>query len=136
MKRRKGNSSIEGFTLIEILVAVAIMGISLVTIIGLQIKTIRLQQISNRTTTATLLAQGKMSETMMDISGTSPSLYFDEGDFEEDEEETYDDYRWEYTLSALPMADDLYRIDLMVYWDPEEKEGNSVTLTSFVMGGP
>ncbi len=134
MKRRKDNSSIGGCTVIEILVAVAIMGISLVTIIGLQIKTIRLQQISNRTTTATLLAQEKLSETMMEISGTSPSLYYDEGDFEENEEETYDDYRWEYTLSTLPMVDNLYRIDLMVYWDPEEKEGNSVTLTSFIVG--
>jgi prepilin-type N-terminal cleavage/methylation domain-containing protein len=41
-----------GFTLLEVIFAVAILGMSLVALLGLQIKTIRLQQISNRTTVA------------------------------------------------------------------------------------
>jgi Tfp pilus assembly protein PilV len=122
-----------GVTFIQILVAVAILGISLVTIIGLEIKTIRLQQVSNRTTVATLLAQEELTEKLQEIRAEkSPSLYSDEGEFEED----YSDYHWEYTLTSTP-AEDLYRIDLMVYWDSEDKEASSVTLTSFVFtGGP
>lgn len=117
-----------GFTFIEILVAVAILGISLVTLVGLEIKTIRLQQIANRTTVAALLAQKTLTDKIREISEeASPSLYFDEGDFEEE----YGDYHWEYTVTATP-ADTLYRIDLTVSWDPEDKEGSSVTLTSFI----
>jgi len=121
----------QGFTLIEVLFAVAIIGISMVTLVGLELKTIRLQQISNRITTAALLAEEKLTEKMAEISSTpSPSLYTDQGDFEEG----YEDYHWEYTLSTTP-ADTLYRIDLTVYWDPENKEENSVTLNSFVAVG-
>ena len=121
----------QGFTLIEVLFAVAIIGISMVTLVGLELKTIRLQQISNRITTASLLAEEKLTEVMTEISGTtSPSLYTDQGDFEEDE-----DYHWEYALVTVPVADNLYRIDLTVYWDPENKEENSVTLNSFIATG-
>jgi len=121
----------QGFTLIEVLFAVAIIGISMVTLVGLEMKTIRLQQISNRITTASLLAEEKLTEVMTEISGTtSPSLYTDQGDFEEDE-----DYPWEYALVTVPVADNLYRIDLTVYWDPENKEENSVTLNSFIATG-
>jgi prepilin-type N-terminal cleavage/methylation domain-containing protein len=122
-----------GFTLLEILAAVAILGISLVTIIGLQVKTIRLQQVSNRTTIATLLAQEMITEKLTELETyTSPPFYFEEGEFEDEE---YESYGWEYTISTLPFADDLYMLDLIVYWNPEEKETQSVTLTTFIAMG-
>ncbi|MEK6776545.1 MAG: type II secretion system protein [bacterium] len=126
-------TSVQGFTLLEVLFAVAIIGISMVTLVGLEFKTIRLQQISNRITVAALLAEEKLNEKMAEISATpSPSLYNDEGDFEDDDE----DFHWEYSLATTPAAT-LYRIDLTVYWDPENKEESSVTLSSFVAaGGP
>ncbi len=128
LKFPRNFKSSQGFTLLEVLAAVAILGISLVTIIGLQINTIRLQKVANRTTVATLLAQEKMNELLTEISREeSPSLYFDEGDFEEG----FEIYHWEYTLATTP-ADTLYRIDLLVYWDPEDKESNSITLNTFV----
>lgn len=131
MPKNTDRKNPQGFTFIEILVAVAILGIALVTIVGLEIKTIRLQQISDRTTVATLLAQEKLTDKMIEISSNpSPSLYFEEGDFEED----YEDYHWEYTLSTT-QADDLYRIDFVTYWGDEDKETNSVTLTSFIYVG-
>ena len=119
----------KGFTLMEVIFAVAIMGISLITLLGLQIKTIRLQQVSNRTEEATLLAQEKITRKMLEIT-SNPSLaqYFEEGDFEEEE---FESYHWEYTLSTTEV-DSLFRIDLMVSWNPEDKENNSVTLSSFV----
>jgi len=119
----------KGFTLMEVIFAVAIMGISLVTLLGLQIKTIRLQQVSNRIEEATLLAQEMITRKMLEIT-SNPSLaqYFEEGDFEEEE---FESYHWEYTLSTTE-ADSLFRIDLTVSWNPEDKETNSVTLSSFV----
>jgi general secretion pathway protein I len=117
-----------GFTLIEIIFAVAIVGIALIPLIGLQIKTIHLQQVTDRIEEATLLAQEKMTEKMLEItSNPSVSQYYDEGDFEED----FDTYHWEYTLSTTD-ADSLLRIDLTVFWNQEDKKNHSITLSSFV----
>jgi len=119
----------KGFTLMEVIFAVAIMGIALVTLLNLQVKTIRLQQVTNRTEEATLLAQEMMTRKMLEIAG-SPTIpqYFDEGDFED---EKFASYHWEYTLTTTD-ADSLLRIDLTVSWNPENKENNSVTLAGFV----
>jgi len=123
------NEGHQGFTLMEVIFAVAILGISMVTLLGLEIKTIRLQQLSERTTVSTLLAKEKMIEKMAEIQEqSSPSLYFDEGEFEADE---YKNYGWEYRLSTTE-ADTLYRIDLKVYWDPDDRETSGVNLSSFV----
>jgi len=122
------NRTDRGFTLLEVIFAVAILGIGLVTILGLEIKTIGLQRSSNRMIQATLLAQAKLTEKIMEISEqTSPTLYYEEGDFDQGPE----GYHWEYTLSTTE-ADTLYRIDLMVTWDPEDKKNHSVRLESFV----
>ncbi len=121
-----------GFTLLEVIFAVAILGMSLVTILGLQIKTIRLQQISNRTTVATLLAQEKMTEKMIEIGESeSPPFYSESGEFED---EAYNQYGWEYTVTATEAAT-LYRIDLTVFWDDGNKPAHGVTLSSFVSTG-
>ncbi len=125
----KPNDGDQGFTLMEVIFAVAILGISMVTLLGLEIKTIRLQQLAERTTVSTLLAKEKMIEKMDEIAEqSSPSLYFDEGEFEADE---YKNYGWEYRLSTTE-ADTLYRIDLKVYWDPDDRETSAVNLSSFV----
>ncbi len=121
-----------GFTLLEVIFAVAILGMSLVTILGLQIKTIRLQQVSNRTTVATLLAQEKITEKMIEIGASeSPPFYSESGEFED---EGYERYGWEYTVTATE-ADTLYRIDLTVFWDEENKTADGVTISSFVSTG-
>ncbi len=121
-----------GFTLLEVIVAVAILGMSLVTLLGLQIKTIRLQQISNRTTVATLLAQEKITEKMIEIGESeSPPFYSESGEFED---ETFEQYGWEYTVTATE-AVTLFRIDLTVFWDEKDKTAQGVTLSSFVSTG-
>ena len=126
--QRLRDEAIRGFTLLEVLAAVAILGVSLVAVIALHVRTIRAQQIADRTTTATLLASETLQQTIAEIKEQgSPSLSYDEGDYGEG----YEAYHWEYTLSTTP-AQDLYRIDLTTYWDADHKETSSVTLTSFV----
>ena len=117
-----------GFTLLEVLAAVAVLGISLVALLGLHVKTIRAQQVAARTTTATLLASRTLQQKIAEIKEQgSPSLSYDEGDYGEG----YEEYHWEYTLAPTP-AEDLYRIDLTTFWDADHKESSGVTLTSFV----
>ena len=58
LKSRHNN----GFTLLEVMIALAIVGIVLVTLIGLETRTIQLAERQERVTQATLLAQEKMTE--------------------------------------------------------------------------
>jgi general secretion pathway protein I len=87
-----------GFTLLEVLVAVAIVAIALVTFMGLHLRsldaTIRAQDL----TTAVLLAQGKMA-----TMGEFPDTGEEQGKFEGPELERF---QWatavtEHTLDAL-----------------------------------
>jgi general secretion pathway protein I len=103
-----------GFTLLEVLVAVAIVGIALVAFLRLHLlsldATIRAQDL----TTAVLLAQGRLA-----TMGASPEPGEEEGKFEGPELERF---RWatavtEHTLEVgggQPVQ--LQRVQVTVYW--------------------
>src|SRR5215510_8487680 len=97
--KHQADTSAPGFTLLEVLVAVAIVAIALVTFMGLHLRsldaTIRAQDL----TTAVLLAQAKMAS-----MGEFPETGEEQGKFEGPELERF---RWataviERTLDALP----------------------------------
>jgi general secretion pathway protein I len=104
-----------GFTLLEVLVAVAIVGIALVAFLRLHLlsldATIRAQDL----TTAVLLAQGRLA-----TMGAAPEPGEEEGKFEGPELERF---RWvsavtEHTLelgSTQPPVQ-LRRVQVTVYW--------------------
>ena len=106
-----------GFTLLEVLVAVAIVAIALVTFMGLHLRsldaTIRAQDL----TTAVLLAQAKMA-----TMGEFPDTGEEQGKFEGPELERF---QWatavtEHTLDALPnsggQAVTVRRLEVTVFW--------------------
>jgi general secretion pathway protein I len=106
-----------GFTLLEVLVAVAIVAIALVTFMGLHLRsldaTIRAQDLS----TAVLLAQAKMA-----TMGEFPDTGEEQGKFEGPELERF---QWatavtEHTLDALPdsggQAVTVRRLEVTVFW--------------------
>src|ERR1044071_2143874 len=104
-----------GFTLLEVLVAVAIVAIALVTFMGLHLRsldaTIRAQDL----TTAVLLAQAKMAS-----MGEFPDTGEEQGQFEGAELERF---RWstavtEHTLDALEGSQTVLvrRLQVTVYW--------------------
>ena len=88
MTREKG----KGFTLMEVMVAMAIMAIALVSIFQLQSQSISMTTDSRFMTTAALLAQSKMVEveTMSSLSNQS-----EDGDFGAD----YPQYTWHLSVS-------------------------------------
>src|SRR5262249_54706992 len=71
-----------GFTLLEVLVAVAVLGLALVSLLGLHVRNIDLIARDERVTEATMLARGLMAE--IDADTTMPQLGTTEGDFEDD----------------------------------------------------
>jgi general secretion pathway protein I len=104
-----------GFTLLEVMVAVALIAIALTALLGSQSQSVSFANSAKFETMAALLAQGKMSEIVMRGTG---DLSSDSGDFGED----YPGYSWSSTVSDVSMpgeealSDYLKQIDLTVTW--------------------
>jgi len=83
MKQRKSN----GFTLMEVMIAMAILAIALVAVFQLQSQSISMSTDSRFMTTAALLAQSKMVEAE---AGATLTNRIEDGDFGAD----YPQYFW------------------------------------------
>ena len=83
-----------GFTLLEIMVAVAIIAISFVSLLGSQSQSISIATISRFEITASMLARQKLAEMH---TADFEELSTDEGDFEDD----FDDFHWQTEVSEL-----------------------------------
>ena len=105
----------KGFTLLEVMIAVALIAIALTTLLGSQSQSVFFANSAKFETMAALLAQSKMSEITIQAAN---SLSSDSGDFGED----YPGYTWEATVSDVSIegldaiSDYLKQIDLAVTW--------------------
>jgi general secretion pathway protein I len=96
----------KGFTLLEVMIAMAILAIALVTIFQSQSQSISMTGNSRFLTTASLLAQGKMAEIeMLDIK----DVRTDNGDFGDG----FPDYSWRVELKDTDF-DVVKKIELTV----------------------
>ena len=116
-------SNARGFTLLEVMVAVSIMAMVLVTLMGLQGRTTQDVSIAEHITIATMLAK----RTMVDNIMFKPRLPAeDEGVFPE---EAYKDYTWKRTIAPTPLIN-IMEVRVAVLW----KEGTrqeTVELVSY-----
>jgi general secretion pathway protein I len=108
-----------GFTLLEIMVALSIVAIVLVSVYRLHAQTISMNQAARFYTTAPLLAQRKMAE----IETISlKELADDTGSFDKD----YPDYRWAVAVGEIESealgqtADSLKTIDVTVSFGTDQ----------------
>ncbi len=100
-----------GFTLLEVMVAVAIMAMVLVTLIGLNNSSMQDVTLAEHITTATMLAK----RTMVDTTLSNPRLPLEEeGTYPEEE---FKDYTWKKTVSPTPFP--VMEVRVAVLW----KEG-------------
>jgi general secretion pathway protein I len=117
-----------GFTLLEVLVALAILGVAVVASIQGFASGLRLLKLSGDHQEATLLADEKMREVVVPVEGR--------------EEGTEDRFQWIRTVAKLPTPEivagagqpasttakwNLYQIDVQVRWD-ERREVHLATL--------
>jgi general secretion pathway protein I len=104
-----------GFTLLEVMVAVAIIAIALTAVLGSQSQSVSLASEAKFNTTAALLAQSKMAEIRLK---KPDDLISDSGDFGED----FPGYLWQVTLSSVNLdnnekiTDHFVQIDLEISW--------------------
>ena len=86
-----------GFTLLEVMIAVGIIAIALVTLLGAQSQSVSIAAAARFDTTAALLAQGKIAELCVQgFEGVSDG----EGDFGED----YPGFTWKAEVRELTVA--------------------------------
>ena len=154
MRRRS-----DGFTLLEVMVAIAILAVSLLALFHLQGTSLLGAGRAQRISIATLLARQKMAETLIGIEAGIPKGEFpdkkdESGNFEE---EKYSDYRWKLaikktTLPAPPakegepdtmaqivssvseeISKDVREVRLTVSWKEFEEEEVGIVLTTHVV---
>jgi general secretion pathway protein I len=109
-----------GFTLLEVMVALAIMAIVLVSVYRLHSQTLSMSTASRFQTQAPLLAQAKLAEI---DAGETFELGSEAGGFGED----FPGYAWQVDVTTVAsealgeVAEDLKQIDLTVSFDTDEQ---------------
>jgi type II secretion system protein I len=115
---RSPNAS--GFTLLEVMVAVSIMAMVLVTLLGLKNRSMQDVMSAEHITTATMLAKREIVKTIT----TNPLKKWmpdeQEGDFAG--EEDFSGYAWKKKISLIPISNDVFitEIRVAILW----KEGD------------
>jgi general secretion pathway protein I len=108
-----------GFTLLEVMVALAIMSIVLVSVYRMHSQSLTMNAAARFYTLAPALAQQKMAELQTQSNGGFPA---DSGDFGEH----YPGYRWQASLADVSsevlgeVADDLNRIEITVLFNDDQ----------------
>mgnify|MGYP001405844763 CR=1 FL=1 len=116
-----------GFTLLEVMIALAIVSIALVAMLGLTQRNILVNDRLQQMTRATFLAKQKMAEIE---HGVQQGLEVNKGDFPPPNQ----NFSWSILYSSTPIQG-IKQIDLSVIWG-DEKENELITLTSFLQDGP
>lgn len=112
-----------GFTLLEVMMAVAILSLVIVSLMGLSNRSTQDVMVAERMTTATLLAKRVMSETLL----IKPQLPREkEGEFEEEE---FKDFIWKMIVVPTPVPQ-VMEVRVAVLWKDGERE-EKVELVSY-----
>lgn len=130
MKKQRTECA-DGFTLLEVMIALAIVAIALVTLLGLSNRTVLVHERIQKLTRATLLAQQLMAEQEVQGAGVGAVGEEREGVFEE----PFTDFSWRiyYENTMIPQV---RQVHIQVSWG-RAQHNEQVELISFVAaGGP
>ena len=118
----------KGFTLLEVMVAVSIMAMVLVTLLGLKNRTMQDVMVAEHITTATMLAKREMVKTIS--TNLMKKWLPDEQEGVFVDEEYFGDYTWKRTISLIPLFNDVFitEIRVAVLW----KEGTRQEMVELV----
>ena len=112
----------EGVTLLEVMVAVAVASIALISFISLVIYSLEMEDYSRKMTEATLIADNRLKE----IERTGyPEIGQTEGLVDENEPSGF---RYRLSVKETPI-ENVREVELEILWD---KKKGSLRMTSFV----
>jgi general secretion pathway protein I len=112
------NERVRGFTLLEVMVAMAIIAIAMTAVLNSQSQSVSLASEAKFSTTAALLAQNKMAETEW---GNRLDLTSDSGDFGDD----FPGYTWQVMVEDVTMdlpenvSNHLKEMNVIISWGEE-----------------
>ncbi len=118
-----------GFTLLEVMVAVAILAMVLVTLLGVKNTSAKNVMLSERITTATLLAKRKMTEMLVTAGTRTIFQQEEEGGFPEEE---FKGYAWKTAIAPVPLDVNvkITAVRVAVLWKEGERQ-EQVELVSY-----
>ncbi len=106
-----------GFTLLEVMISLAIFGMTATVLLGLRNWDLDTRIFSQKVTTATLLVQEKLVEAELAVDGP-PAFGVTTGDFED----RAPGFFWRQTVSATPLTIDVREVKVRVSWALRNKE--------------
>lgn len=115
------------FTLLEVMVAIAILGIALLGLLGLQHQSMQSVIRAQQSTRASMLAQAVMTEAELE---RFPDLGLTNGDFESSFPGEFPDFRWEREVEASGIFPDVRKVKVVVRYGP--KLSQSFSLVEFM----
>ncbi len=115
-----------GFTLLEVMIALAVAGIALIALLALSNRSIAVNARLQKITQATLLAQDKMGETEAAFESGTLSEDASEGVFDP----PFEDFRWRIAFEPTPIPS-IRMVTVRVLWG-DEKKNEEVTIDSFL----
>jgi len=131
---RRGRLGAGGFTLLEVMVALAILAMTLVVLLEIVTNNVRATNHAKMTTTATFLARAKMVEV--------EDLVLDNGFSEDDESESgnFKDqgspaFRWEYMIERIDLPTDMARKAQDQAQDQSQNAKDPMAMMSGFLGG-
>jgi general secretion pathway protein I len=113
-----------GFTLLEVLVAMAVLAVALVSLLGLYNRSLLLTQRAQQLNTGMLLAQEMLTRTQLE---GKTAARVTSGDFSSLHPEQYPEFRWQRTIRPTPLQG-LWEIRVGVAWGNRIDESCELTL--------
>jgi general secretion pathway protein I len=107
-RKRRARTIPKGFTLLEVMIAIGILAIAMVMVLGLRNRAIDLNGYARDLTTASILAEAKISEWELKGFPDSQETIGDFGDLNPD-------FKWRVIVAPTPF-DDLRELTVTVTW--------------------
>jgi len=127
--RARGPRGTGGFTLLEVVVAMAVIAIAFTAMLGLHVRSLNLVSRERAFTRALLLARTLVTETEL---GGLPEIGSSGGDFEERDPGRWSGFRWEREVVGTPIPDTR---EIRIRVIPREQPGAVAQLVFFKRGG-
>ena len=134
--RTQGRAASAGFTLLEIMIAVAVLAATTVVLLRIVTNNIRATNHAKLTTAATFLARTKISDVEDDVlyNGFSTDTESDKGTFK-DEGPGYERFRWETMIERIELPTDLTTKAQDTATKSSKEAKNPMELMSGFLGG-
>lgn len=103
------------FTLLEVMIAVAFVGIAMLALMTLHNRNLESVMRAEQLTRAAMLAQALMTR---EEAGQFPVLGVTKGDFNELYPGLFPDFRWRQEVDPSPMFPDIRRVEIDIFYGP------------------